>query len=311
MDNPSDDMRRPILVTGMARSGTTWVARILNASGQTGIIGEPLNLEPAAGVPRISVPHWYTYISEENEGPYVLALQRLLRFEHDHLGDLRRARSAADVGRVAGTWARFLRSRRRRPLVKEPHASMSARWFAERLACDVVVTVRRPAAVVSSWKRLGWSFDMRNLLDQPLLMRDWLAPFEREMTGALDDDSDLVDRAALLWKLIYYVLRRHEQASPRVVVVRHEDLSRTPTEAFASLFERLGLELSARAMQRIESSTASTNPHETPIDDPHLTRLDSQANLESWRARLTEAEIARIREVTDDVAREYYDETER
>ena len=60
------------------------------------------------------------------------------------------------------------------PLLKDPFAVLSLRWFAEVLHCRIVVTVRHPAAFASGLKRLGWSFDFGDLLRQPLLMRDHL-----------------------------------------------------------------------------------------------------------------------------------------
>jgi LPS sulfotransferase NodH len=43
---------QPILVTGAHRSGTTWVGKILCASGEAAYISEPLNLWHRPGVMR-------------------------------------------------------------------------------------------------------------------------------------------------------------------------------------------------------------------------------------------------------------------
>jgi hypothetical protein len=53
-------------------------------------------------------------------------------------------------------------------------APLAAEWLADRLGCRVVVIVSDPAAMVASWKRLGWTTDLGELLHQPALMRDWL-----------------------------------------------------------------------------------------------------------------------------------------
>jgi LPS sulfotransferase NodH len=65
------DVRRPILVTGMPRSGTTWVGRMLTASGCVGYINEPFNLAVSPGTFRIPVDYWYVYISPENEARFL------------------------------------------------------------------------------------------------------------------------------------------------------------------------------------------------------------------------------------------------
>jgi hypothetical protein len=295
---------RPILLTGMPRSGTTWVARILAASGEVGHINEPFNLAVSPGTLRVPAEHWYAYVTAETEDRYLPALTRVLRFEYPLVRELRRCRSRTDVHHTLKWWRDFIRSRGLRPLVKEPHAVFSAGWFLERLGSDVVVMVREPLAVVSSWKRLGWSFDFENLLEQPALMRDWLRPFEAEMAAALSPACDLVDRVALLWRVIYSVVA--DERFPAVQLVRHEDLSRDPVDGYAQLYEALGLTFTDTVAKAVEASSSSENPPETSVETPHETQIDSKANLQNWRHRLSEEEVARIRLVTEETAAAYY-----
>ena len=170
------------------------------------------------------------------------------------------------------------------------------------------MTVRQPLAVVSSWKRLDWNFDFSHLLEQPALMRDSLAPFEPEMVDALPPSADLIHRVALLWRIIYSVVA--ERRFPRVHVVRQEDLSRDPVREFAKLYDALGLRFTSAAAEAVAASSSSENPKETRVDKPHETRLDSKANLESWKQRLTGDEISRIERLTSDTARLYYPDPE-
>jgi hypothetical protein len=297
---------QPILVTGMPRSGTTWVGRMLTASRQVGYINEPFNLAVSPGTFRIPVGHWYEYISAANEGQILPHLSRALEFEYPLRRELRRCRNRTDLLHTLRSWRGFVRSRHRRPLVKEPHAVFSIPWFAGRLASDVVVTVRHPAAVVSSWKRLDWSFDFSNLLDQPTLMQDWLEPFRLEMQAALAPDKTLVDRVALLWGVIYSVIDRQRERCPRLHVVRQEDLSREPVEEYAKLYDAVGLSFTSAAADAVRAASSQENPKETNPENPHETRIDSRANLENWRRRLSSDELGRIRRLTETTADLYY-----
>ena len=295
-----------ILVTGMPRSGTTWVGRMLFASERLGYVNEPFNLAYSPGTLRIPVDHWYVYVIPENEHRFLLNLQELLEFRYPLARELRRCRSRTDVQHTLKMWQSSVRSRGRRPLVKEPHAVFSAEWFARRLGSEVVITVRHPAAVVSSWKRLGWSFDFAHLLEQPALVRDWLGPFEREMEAALASSRDLVDRVALLWRLIYAVVAEYERSFPEFVVLRHEDLSYEPVERFAALYERLSLPFTSEVREAVAASSSGDNPRETSIENPYATQIASRANLENWKRRLSKEEIFRIRRATEDIAERYY-----
>jgi hypothetical protein len=297
---------RPILVTGMPRSGTTWVGRVLCAGNGAGYLNEPFNLATSPGTIRVPVDHWYPYVTAENEGDIVGALEPMLRFEYPLWRELRRCRRYIELLHTVRMWRSFVRGRGRRPLVKEPHAVFSVEWFARRLGSDVVVTVRHPAAVVSSWKRLDWSFDFANLLAQPTLVRDLLGPFRSDMERALEPSHDLVDRVALLWHVVYRTVAGYRERFPDFHIVRQEDLSREPMQGYRALYGALGLPFTREAENAIAAASSPANPKQTSVENPHETRLDSRANLTSWKRRLSDDEVDRIRKVTEETAAQFY-----
>jgi Sulfotransferase domain len=297
---------KPILLTGIPRSGTTWVGRMLVTGGGLGYLNEPFNLARSPGTVRVPVGHWFPYVTEENEADVLARLTKLLRFRYPLARELSHCRNRTDLLHTMKTWKDFVRSRGRRPLVKEPHAVFSSAWFAQRLDADVVVIVRHPAAVVSSWTRLGWSFDFQNLLEQPALIRDRLARFEQELRTALEPSADVVGRIALLWRVVYETVADLNDELEQLTIVRHEDLSRDPIEGFRALYERLGLSFSRETERAIAASSSADNPKETAVDRPHETRIDSRANLAHWKNRLTQDEVRRVRELTEPAATRYY-----
>jgi hypothetical protein len=299
---------RPILVTGMPRSGTSWVGRMLCAGRGAGYLNEPFNLAKPPGAFRIPVDNWYPYITAANEEAFLPQLADAFRFRYPLARELARCRNMADVRHTLKSWRDFVVARGRRPLVKEPNAVFSADWFAERLGSDIVVTVRHPAAVVASWKRLGWNFDFANLLEQTALVRERLGPFEAAMRAALAPQAGLVERVALLWRIIYTVVADDSARHQEFRVVRHEDLSRDPLGGFAALYEALGMPFTEDAAAAVAASSSSDNPNETEAQRPYETAIDSAANLERWRARLDAEELRRIREITEETASRHYPE---
>jgi hypothetical protein len=298
----------PILVTGMARSGTTWVGKVLAAGSGIAYLEEPMNLDRTVGIVGAGLRRWHTYITWENEQEYLASFERLLAFRNPLLPELHAARSRADVVHAlkARTYSLSQRLRASRPLVKDPHAIFSAEWFARRFAADVVVTIRHPAAVASSWKRLGWTFDFEQLLGQPLLMRDLLEPFRSAIEEAARGPADPVDHAAILWRAIYGVVAGFTESVPSLVIVRHEDLAGAPLDRFADLHRRLSLHFGERSRRAVLETTSSENPREAAVDDPYSIKLDSRRNVAAWRGRLEAAEIQRVREATADVAAPFY-----
>ncbi|MBN2499189.1 MAG: sulfotransferase [Anaerolineales bacterium] len=301
---------RPLLVTGAHRSGTTWVGKMLAQGGDFAYVSEPLNVWHRPGVMRAPVEHWYTYICEDNEAQYLDALQETSQLKY-HLGrEFLSLRSAKDAGRMLRDGSIFTRGRLQgqRALLKDPFAVFSAPWFAEKLNCQVVVTVRHPAAFASSLKRLGWTFNFWHLLIQPELMRDHLEPYRTAMEVANLNAGDLILRAALLWRMIYAVVWEYSQTHTDIQVVRHEDLSLEPLTAYESLYAALGIDYNQRARDGIRQATSAENPSEVSRDAIYSVNLDSRANLKNWKKRLTPEEIERIRELTTDVAGHYYND---
>ncbi len=306
MSSTTSAGEQPILVTGAHRSGTTWVGKMLAAEDGVAYISEPMNVLHRPGVLRARVPYWYTYITAENEGDYLRALREMLDFDY-HLGaELRSLRSRKDLLRMVRDFHSFFvgNMHGERPLLKDPFAVFSAPWFAQRLDCRVVITVRHPAGFASSLKRLGWFFDFRDLLAQPLLMRDHLEADRSAMEQV--DPGDILGQAALLWKLIYRAVHQMQQANPEFLVVRQEDLAHDPVTGFRGLYEGLGLRFTAGAEKKIIESSSSGNPKELARNQHHSVKMDSRASIKGWKKHLQVEELERIRRVTEDISALYY-----
>jgi len=295
-----------ILVTGAHRSGTTWVGKMLAADADTAYISEPLNVQHRPGVFHAPVKYWYQYICHENENEFLPAFQSLFDYDYHLLDEIRSIRSRKDFLRMGRDFMIFYYAleRGQRALLKDPFAVFSFPWFAQKLNCKIVITVRHPAAFASSLQRLGWNFDFKNLLDQPLLMRDHLEAYRDEMSAIKADD--VLGQASLLWKLIYRSVHTTRSLIPDLQIVRHEDFSRDPINRYRDLYASLGLGFTARVEKIILNSSSSENPSELSLKKTYSVKLDSAANVKNWKKRLTAEEIKRIRQMTEGVSEWYY-----
>jgi len=315
--------KRPILVTGVPRSGTSWVGKMLDASRAVVYINEPLNdRHPPGRSPGIlaaPVQHRFQYITGANERPFLEAFMETLELRYHVLAELSENRSPRDLARMAKYWNSFVRGRvrGRRPLLDDPFAVFSAEWFARRLDCQVVVVVRHPAAIAASRKRLGWRTDFRHFLNQPLLLEEWLHPFERDIRAILRK-PDWLYEGALLWRMTYHVVGELRERLRGMRVLRHEDLSLDPLGRYTELYAALELPLTDRTRQVIErSSTGRSHDagHSWSLSARGASKtgfrpLDSRAHAVKWKTSLAPDEISRIRAATEDVASLYYDDAD-
>lgn len=323
----------PILVTGAERTGTTWVGQMLCASlfGWRDIVrGSFKTLLPAKHATYLSeafniisrciwmrpeIAYWSTYICYENEENYIEALRSAFSFKYPFWQLVSSLRDQKKLRNDLVEWVRFQQGRwmSSRPLLKDPGALFSAPWFAKRFNAQVVITVRHPLAFVSSRNRVQWPIRVEDWLSQPLLIRDLLCPYEEEIQrkyiGFQRNQFDLIDLACLYWNVAYQVTDTFRKKYPDFVVVRHEDLAKEPVQGFHTLYQKLRLDFTLGAEDRIRFSSASGNPSVSPANDPHRIRLDSHANLYHWKHYLTTEEIKRTRLATEETASLFYPES--
>jgi hypothetical protein len=170
----------------------------------------------------------------------------------------------------------------------------------------VAIVVRHPVAFASSLKRLEWSFDFGDLLAQPVLMDRLLSSYRSEMEQMHRGHGDLIGQAILLWRIIYGTVAHYRVTHPQISVVRHEDLSLNPEAGFRQLYAALALSFTASAQRGVLSSSMENNPTELSPGNPHASRLNSRANLQNWKHRLTSEEVYRVLKATEDIVPLFY-----
>ncbi|MCB0764072.1 MAG: sulfotransferase [Flavobacteriales bacterium] len=300
-----------VLITGSHRSGSTWVGRVMSRSNRLLYIREPFHLEHDPGICKARFRHWFTYITGENEDGYVNALRDMVEMRYSwwraFLHDPAPARWR-DKAR------RYLVHRQARkqgvmPLVKDPLALFSTEWLADPLGLRPIVLIRHPAAFAGSLKGKNWTHPFSHFLEQPLLMRDHLAPYEAEIRAFAEREHDIIDQAGLLWKLIHHMVAGYRARHPEWAFVRHEDLSNDPLEGFSKLFQHVGVPFGEVEKQAVLDY--SDNARKGPEGYVHeQLRRDSAANVHSWRTRLEPSEIYRLRRSVEEVSSLFYDDTE-
>ncbi|MFG2076585.1 sulfotransferase [Nonomuraea maritima] len=252
----------PVLVTGLPRSGTSWVGRMLAAGGELVYVNEPLNPQHppgrCPGVLNAQVTHRFQYICDDNAADWLPAFRDTVALRYRWLAELRANRSPYDLARLVryGTAFTYGRLTGRRALLDDPFAVLSAGWFARALGCRVIALVRDPVTFVASWQRLGWTVYFHELLEQPLLVRDHPEVLELR---ALVGSQDRIAKAAALWRVTRTILDR----TPGILVAPYESLAADPLPAFRRLYDYAGLTWTRTAEHRI--TQACLHPDTAPV----------------------------------------------
>jgi len=269
----------PILVTGMHRSGTTWLGASLALAPGTILLNEPFN--PARGSYALGglAKTWYCFADGLNQENAREAVDTLLRLDDHCLFN----------GNQLAKYLPFMR--RGRIVMKDPIAALSSEWLIKNFGFQVVVSLKNPLSVAASIKRIGWTFDFANLTSQPRLLQGPLLPYRDQLNNPPTNE---IAKSALLWKVIYgfllHVCSRHRGA----ILVRQELLMTDPIRYLKSVYETLGLEWSPAVEYQVRSLTSKDNPILTDPGTPNIIRRNSIGLIDSWRNVLTPDEIALV-----------------
>ena len=281
---------------------------MLSRSGEVVSIHEPFNPDLSSSWLAEPPEHWYHHVGTIGDTGMADDLRRVCALRPATGAMLRRSRGPRDVARVGREVARAVegRIRGRRPLLKDPIAFFSAEWIDAELDADVLVLVRHPAAFAGSLLRLGWSFDFTNLTAQPELLQGPAAPFADELLVAAERPGDIIDQAVLLWRVIAAVAAEYDARHPDWEVRRYEDLAADPTTEVPELARALGLRWSEEATAAVRELTSSDLGAAVADGDKGGVARDSRAAMWTWRDRLGDEDVDRIRRGTEDVAGRFY-----
>lgn len=298
----------PILVTGSYRSGTTWVGKMLAFSPEVHYVHEPFNLDwRRRGICNIPLPYWYLFINASNEKLYEKGLIDLLHFRYNYMAELQDIRSLKDLLRMLRDSFQFLLARihKKRLLMKDPIALLSAEWLHLRFQMDVVVMIRHPAAFVSSVLRKNWNFDFNNLLNQPALLEKYVAPYKKDIEKFSKNDYDLIEKGILIWNILHYVILQYKRQFSGWFFIRHEDISENPVTEFSRLYNALGLTFNQTIANKINEYSGSNNPIDIKGVGDSLKR-NSRENIWNWKRRLSSQQIQKIKDATHEIAQNFY-----
>ncbi|MCD4743170.1 MAG: sulfotransferase [Desulfobacteraceae bacterium] len=307
-------MKKPILLTGSHRSGTTWAANMLAAAPELGFIMEPFNdANNRRGIFNATFGNFFPYVTDENEHLYLAAAEKTIGFRYDIVAGIKAAGSVREYARVVRDMLQTIwhRMSGKRPFVKDPNALFLVEWLAERFDMEVTILIRHPAAFISSLRILNWGFPFSTLLNQPALISDYLSLYEDEIVAYAGKEHDIIDQGILVWKILHHVIAEYQDKHSDWFFIRHEDLSADPEAEFQKLFENLDLDFSDDVREFLIKHTASGNKSDTTSVDVALNSResisrDSKKNIWNWKQRLTNKEISHIRKNVEPVSSIYY-----
>ncbi|MFW2513786.1 sulfotransferase [Demequina sp. SO4-13] len=292
---------RPIVVTGCPRSGTTWVGSTVGSSREVFYLYEPFNdeaphpldlaeryayIDPAAAVD--AVPDVSALVQMGRLRGRVRASARALR-----LGTGFRSELPAHLAVHEASTAPMRYLSARRTLFKDPLAFFAAEWLAARHDALVVMMVRHPAGMISSYLKLGWPDEVDSLLRQPGLRDRFTGPLDKEIARHRANPDDRLGSLILQWQIFAQAALMLHEEHPDWLYLSHENVCNEPIPQFTGLFDYLGLDWTERIARKVKADSTATQVDPTQHRQ-HALQRDSRAVAGAWRQRLDPHDADRI-----------------
>jgi len=264
-------------VAGMGRSGTTWVSDLINYDNRYRVLFEPFftpNVPEACDFPYIP------YISPDTENPILeKAARKLLS------GSVKNQWIERDNHKI------FYLKR----MVKEVRANLMLGWIKRLFpTMHIILVVRHPLAVLSSWQKRGWgnmpgtkTSDLDLILGQSALLTDF--PIIGQMKKKVDI-GDYFQRLLFEWCIMYYVPFQQVESN-QIHTIFYENLILNFEYEIHNLYGLLGVD-PQKALKCIDPAKASsTNFWERDFSS------GKEFALTEWKATFSSAQINKTAEM--------------
>jgi hypothetical protein len=172
-------------------------------------------------------------------------------------------------------------------VVKDPFAVLSVGTVVRATSALPILVYRHPAAVLASYRRMGWSPDVAEVSNAVIDEAGVPAP----PVGAAEDGARAM---AWFWSTLNSVALADLAVSGGGVVVSHEEVAAGGVDALGILFDACGLVMPARTSRGKDGAgTPSVGSDDEPTSSRPLHRLDRPSDevAKAWRSSADSAEL--------------------
>ena len=257
--------KRHIVVVGLPRSGTSWLAKAISL-----VHGVSYYFEPDQ---RLGKAYWYKYVPAVEQ-------DELLR---SHIKMAFRGR-IVDEYTISEQGGREILAhpRSHTVLLKWVFLSLCLEWISKYFSeLTVVQIIRHPVPQFLSWQQRGWDpdYNLQLLLNQPKLMKGPLQPYASVMHQA----ETYWEKVGAFWGAITYMQLRVHRTS--WFLLEHEWFCLDANTRFRWLVEKLGLQWNTKIEDFL-------SPQRKIISGPgYGKRRDSRSEVHKWESQVTQKEL--------------------
>ena len=260
---------RKVVISGIPRSGTSWVAKLVSLANSVSYYFEPDNT--------LDDNYTFKYLGPDDEDEYLHEFIRRCFRGSIHSEYVIAEQSLFDILRHPFSHT---------VLLKMVHLPLTLDWMVKNFPDVVVIQViRHPVPIFQSWKMRNW--DPRHalslLLKQHALMEGPLKAYQAVMSEA----HGFWGSASAVWSAI--VKMQFLQHKPNFYMLEHEWLCYDAVPRFRGFIEALGLQWNARMENYLTLGLADhkSGPGYGKWRDP-------SSEINKWKDKIQRSELEEI-----------------
>ncbi len=231
-----------VIVSGAARSGTSWLSEIINYKNTYRYMFEPLQ---HTHVPEAS-DFIYPYLEKDQNAP----------------AKFKELMDKIISGKIRNDWIdkqnkRFFTNKR---LVKFIRIHFMHAWLKKNYPqIKSIYIIRNPYSVSLSMIKNKWEIDVSFILNKENLYKKYFFKFEQIINETLEKERILYT-AILRWVLINYVIFKQFNANQKLFkLVSYEDLVEKPKSIIPEVFKYLDLDFDENVYQKMKKPSSLTS----------------------------------------------------
>lgn len=306
-----NNLKNWIYVTGVIRSGSTFVGKVLSLPIEVDYIHEPFN--PVCGMPGMT--KFYQYVRPSLDTEEMQRYHELTKLIFNYNLVLKNSVSQKDSlfkktikNIVGGRGPFYLRLAKINPfhqavVIKDPTGNLLSEYLYAHFKVKPVIVIKHPTSFIASLKRVDWWPQLQEINDQQHLIEDY---FSEEVELMNKKYSNKILGSAAYWRATYKVLLQQINQHPDWPVIIIEELSADPIPYFKKLYSNLDLPWSEKVKQSIITLTQKNRSIEARKGIVQDLKRNSAGIFQHHRDSLSLEERREIFDIVQDVALTMY-----
>ena len=257
------DYRTTVFISGVGRSGTSWVSKVMNHKNEYRHVFEPFH---PGEVKEARAFGYHRYLRPDNREAALLSAAKTIL-----------------SGAFKSPWTDRYNKKRlvSGRIIKDIRTNLMLKWIhANFPGMPIVLLFRHPCAVANSRFQIHWDSgpELNRWLSHHELMEDFLEPFR----SLIEDAKDDFEKHILFWCILNYVpLQQFRKGE--IHLAFYEEFCVNPGAEIDRLFSFLNIEIDDRI-----SDTLRKPSHQARKESPIIT---GDSLVDSWRKTVTPEQV--------------------